>query len=92
MKAIKQTENTIQGIEITSNNKASTLMRMAAKNKAEIQIEGLFERGAIGMIVAPAKAKKTMLATVIPPFLASNASRGLVNCLSLGFKPHRSCA
>lgn len=67
MKANKQEENSIQsqtlGIEITSNNKASTLMRMAAKNKADIQIEGLFERGAIGMIVAPAKAKKTMLAT-----------------------------
>lgn len=63
MKAINQTENMIQGIEITSNNKASTLMRMAAKNKAEIQIQGFFERGAIGMIIAPAKAKKTMLAT-----------------------------
>lgn len=67
MKTNKQTENTkltdVQGIEITSNNKASTLMRMAAKNKADIQIEGLFERGAIGIILAPAKAKKTMLAT-----------------------------
>lgn len=55
--------NETQAIEITSGNKASTLMRLASKNKVDIQVEGLFERGAIVLIVAPAKAKKTMLAT-----------------------------
>ncbi len=48
-------------MEVTTHNLASTIMRAGA-TKFEPLIHSLVEKKAVGMIVAPAKAKKSMLA------------------------------
>lgn len=49
-------------MQITENNKASTIMRTTHDLTFKPLIKTLVERNAVGMIVAPAKAKKSMLA------------------------------
>jgi AAA domain len=49
-------------MQFTENNKGSTIMRATQGIEFKPLIKTLVERGAVGMIVAPAKAKKSMLA------------------------------
>jgi AAA domain len=49
-------------MQFTDSNKASTIMRATSGIKFEFLVETLIERAAVGMIVAPAKAKKSMMA------------------------------
>lgn len=49
-------------MQISENNIASTIMRTSHDLTFKPLIKTLVERGAVGMIVAPAKAKKSMLA------------------------------
>ncbi len=49
-------------MQLTENNKGSTIMRATQNQEFKPLIKTLVERGAVGMIVAPAKAKKSMLA------------------------------
>lgn len=49
-------------MQLTENNKGSTIMRATQNQVFTPLIKTLVERGAVGMIVAPAKARKSMLA------------------------------
>jgi hypothetical protein len=49
-------------MQFTESNKGSTIMRATENAKFEPLIKALVERNAVGMIVAPAKAKKSMMA------------------------------
>jgi AAA domain len=49
-------------MQFTESNKGSTIMRATEKIKFEPLVKTMVERNAVGMIVAPAKAKKSMMA------------------------------
>ncbi len=49
-------------MQFTESNKGSTIMRATQGIEFKPLIKTLVERNAVGMIVAPAKAKKSMLA------------------------------
>jgi AAA domain len=49
-------------MQFTESNKGSTIMRATEGLKFEPLVKTLVERNAVGMIVAPAKAKKSMMA------------------------------
>lgn len=49
-------------MQLTESNKGSTIMRATQGHEFKPLIKTLVERNAVGMIVAPAKAKKSMLA------------------------------